>query len=597
MMRSYVFIFVLCSFVFTPLSLSQAATSEDIASLWTVIQSLQRDVAQKKNTLTATVAQTTLPADVDPQASTASNCITLTRDIRYRSTDSTTGGEVSLLQDFLNTEGLFNQESTGYAGLVTIKAVRDFQTKYAIRPTGFVGPLSRAKIREVSCGTVTSSTVVPAMDTGAVRESLRPSLPNTNTNTSTNTPTTPVSTPNVTGEMTLSMIYPSTANPGVSLFLYGENFPTEGMTVYLDDKPFTPKIITSTVAMIRIPDNLVNGNFNFTVTAARNGIKTKGYPLTVIASEATQTIITPVISSISPSVGALGSSLTLFGRGLLNTSVVEIYNKGVLVGKTERFFTASNGGAVTFTLADFLFTTIPTPGSSLEIGVMSDAIRSNRINFTLATATSTTTPPVSVVRDPIISSVTPNPATAGVTMYIYGENFEKNSVVEVNASPAGGSILSSTVASLTLPATMTSGTYTVTIRNGSIKSNGMQFVVNTPTQNTPVITTTSTNTSVTPAVTTSVTNTQTTAQTTPKTPSISVVTPNPANPGVALYVYGDNFDSGSVIELNGVTYPTTVLSQYVAFIRIPDTTTVGSYIVTIRNGSIKSNTIPLTISR
>lgn len=89
------------------------------------------------------------PADIDTQPLV--ECIDLKNNLRYRSRDANTNGEVSVLQDFLALRGYFDHEPTGYFGVLTLKAVKQFQKENGISPTGFVGPITRAKIKALSC--------------------------------------------------------------------------------------------------------------------------------------------------------------------------------------------------------------------------------------------------------------------------------------------------------------------------------------------------------------------------------------------------------------------------------------------------------------
>ena len=82
----------------------------------------------------------------------SSPCLSLTVNLRYRTTDFQADGQVSLLQDFLQTRGYFNQEPTGFFGLLTMKAVQAFQKANGIDPTGYVGSLTRKRIKDLSCG-------------------------------------------------------------------------------------------------------------------------------------------------------------------------------------------------------------------------------------------------------------------------------------------------------------------------------------------------------------------------------------------------------------------------------------------------------------
>ena len=73
-------------------------------------------------------------------------------NIGYGSSDiSYDGYPVALLQRFLLARGYMTASSTGYFGVLTREAVRKFQLEYGIPATGYVGPLTRAKIQEQPC--------------------------------------------------------------------------------------------------------------------------------------------------------------------------------------------------------------------------------------------------------------------------------------------------------------------------------------------------------------------------------------------------------------------------------------------------------------
>ena len=57
--------------------------------------------------------------------------------------------DVSALQTALTQEGVFSNEITGGFYSKTFTAVKLFQKKYSINATGFVGPLTRAKLNEL----------------------------------------------------------------------------------------------------------------------------------------------------------------------------------------------------------------------------------------------------------------------------------------------------------------------------------------------------------------------------------------------------------------------------------------------------------------
>lgn len=119
------------------------------------------------------MAQVTPIADVDTVEQ--SSCINISNNLRYRTRDASVNNEVSDLQDFLNMKGYLSSGPTGYFGLATFNAVKKFQKASGFAPTGYVGPLTRAKISALTCGgavetpapTVTSTpsahaTIIPA---------------------------------------------------------------------------------------------------------------------------------------------------------------------------------------------------------------------------------------------------------------------------------------------------------------------------------------------------------------------------------------------------------------------------------------------------
>lgn len=72
---------------------------------------------------------------------------TLSRNLYYR----TRGAEVLLLQDVLRESGYLSIPSTGYFGIATFKAVKNFQKNYMlISPTGYVGARTREALNSLN---------------------------------------------------------------------------------------------------------------------------------------------------------------------------------------------------------------------------------------------------------------------------------------------------------------------------------------------------------------------------------------------------------------------------------------------------------------
>ncbi|MDB5259155.1 MAG: peptidase [Candidatus Taylorbacteria bacterium] len=95
-------------------------------------------------------------ADVDPSA--IPSCAVISANLRYGARD-TTDSSVSTLQDFLNSRGYLSSQPSGFFGQKTFAAVRAFQLANNISASGYVGPVTRAKIRDIDCNGATSTPV------------------------------------------------------------------------------------------------------------------------------------------------------------------------------------------------------------------------------------------------------------------------------------------------------------------------------------------------------------------------------------------------------------------------------------------------------
>lgn len=89
----------------------------------------------------------------DPDIITVNlECVELKNNLKLLDRDINKNGEVTRLQNFLADKGYFKDSATGYFGLVTTKAVAEFQKANDIAPAiGYVGSLTRAKIKALTC--------------------------------------------------------------------------------------------------------------------------------------------------------------------------------------------------------------------------------------------------------------------------------------------------------------------------------------------------------------------------------------------------------------------------------------------------------------
>ncbi len=114
--------------------------------------------------ISLSIASAQVTGDVAPDES-SSGCTTLSYNLTYKkSKDANTNGEVSDLQYFLQDQGLLTAEPNGIFGPSTLRAVKSFQKKNGFITSGYVGPMTRAKIKEMSC-TGNTISVYPEQET------------------------------------------------------------------------------------------------------------------------------------------------------------------------------------------------------------------------------------------------------------------------------------------------------------------------------------------------------------------------------------------------------------------------------------------------
>ena len=108
------------------------------------------------NALLQQIAQ--LQAQLAAQGGTTTVTGCFTKDLSKGMKDP----EVTTLQKVLKTDSSIYPEGlvTGYFGSLTEAAVKKFQAKYEIKQTGTVGPVTRAKLNALYCGTAQQTTTV-----------------------------------------------------------------------------------------------------------------------------------------------------------------------------------------------------------------------------------------------------------------------------------------------------------------------------------------------------------------------------------------------------------------------------------------------------
>ncbi|MES2409275.1 MAG: IPT/TIG domain-containing protein [Patescibacteria group bacterium] len=250
-----------------------------------------------------------------------SSCIQLSNDLHLGLSDVRTDGEVTKLQSYLSTTGYFHVVTTGYFGVVTMDAVRNFQRDHGIITTGFVGPLTRAEIGRISCGTVTNNLQIYSLSpqSGVVgTEVLITGSDFTTDNTILFGNGALVHAKAWDNGTKVSFIVPDYLSP----LCYYSNPPC---LTFAASQKTTPGDYSVQVKNA----NGTSNNLNFTVTS--------------------QNTLNPYIDSITPAQGSTGTVVTLFGSGFANTNIIKFGNGAIYNGEVSQ-----NGTRLTFTVPKYI---------------------------------------------------------------------------------------------------------------------------------------------------------------------------------------------------------------------------------------------------
>ena len=325
---------------------------------------------------------------------------------------------------------------------------------------------------------------------------------------------------------TISGLSPASGPVGAVVTISGANFgATKGSsTVKFSGATATPTSWSATSIQTPVPSGASTGNVVVTV----GGVASNGVSFTVLA--------TPSISSLSPTSGAPGTSVTVSGSKF-----------GSSQGSSTITF---NGvaGAPTNWKGSSITVPVPAGATTGPVVVTVSGVASNGVNFTVPTPA------------PVISSVTPTSATAGTSVTISGANFgatRGNSTVTFNGTAGSPTSWSATAIQVPVPAGATSGNIVVTV--GGSASNGVAFTVLVP-------------------------------------PTVTSLLPTSGAVGTSVTIAGTNFGStqgSSTVTFNGMASTPTSWSATSIKAPVPAGATTGNVVVTV--SGLASNGISFTV--
>ena len=124
----------------------------DISSTKISVSGTASGSASSQTGSTSVISQSSTSINTNDDDTTVTTaCVNIPVRLQYQSKDVGSTNYVTLLQDFLHENNYLTSSATGFFGSGTLKAVKAFQKANNITQTGSLGPITRAKIKEVSC--------------------------------------------------------------------------------------------------------------------------------------------------------------------------------------------------------------------------------------------------------------------------------------------------------------------------------------------------------------------------------------------------------------------------------------------------------------
>jgi hypothetical protein len=250
------------------------------------------------------------------------------------------------------------------------------------------------------------------------------------------------------GSPTIASVSPASGPAGTSVTITGTNFgSTQGYnTVKFNGTAATPTSWSATSIVAPVPAGATTGNVIVTVS----GVASNGMMFTVTGASM------PSITSLNPTSGAIGTSVTITGT-----------NFGATQGSSTIEFNSMAATPMNWSNTSIV-APVPTGATTGNVVVAVSGIASNGVMFTVTGASA-----------PSITSLSPTSGAVGTSVTITGTNFgatQGSSVVTFNGT-AATTLTSWSATSIVAPVPAGATTGNVVVSVGGVASNGIPFTV------------------------------------------------------------------------------------------------------------------------
>ncbi len=311
----------------------------------------------------------------------------------------------------------------------------------------------------------------------------------------------------------IASLSPTSGAVGAAITVTGTNLGASqgSSTIKFNGTTATPTSWNATTINVPVPSGATTGN----VVVHASGVDSNGKAFTVLP--------TPNISSLSPTTGAVGASVTIAGT-----------NFGTTQGTSTVKFNGTTATATAWS-ATSITATVPTGATTGNVVVTVSGVASNGKSFTVVSA-------------PSITSLSPTSAAAGTSITVTGTNFgssQGSSTIKFNGTTGTPTSWTATSIHVPVPAGATTGN--VVVHASGVDSNGKPLTVL-------------------------------------PTPAITNLSPNSGLIGAAVTITGTNFGTTqgtSTVKFNGTTATATAWNATSISTTVPAGATTGNVVVTV----------------
>jgi|GEM_PF-1183960 len=333
-----------------------------------------------------------------------STCADLQYNLKEGSLDANTNGEVTKLQNFLYPKYLAVSATGGFYGM-TRNAVMKLQSEYGISPAvGYVGPVTRAKIKQLTCGGTSQTLAINSMSLSVAKIG-----------------------------QTIALSGPGLNSGGDYILFDGYRIETDGSKALNRISFVVPEYLSNTINCIKAPCPLglvrqvLPGFYSIKVVNNQGSTNTVTLQITdgAVVAPPNDTI---EISWVEPSAAKVGESVVIYGYNLFRPETRILFDGYSIAGSPVYSKRAGDfNSALEFKVPSNFSSCI---GNQCSLGqqvlpgahklAVDNKYGTDSVEFEVLG-------PLTLGRKPYLNTSTPTQGVVGIEVAVFGENINRGS--------------------------------------------------------------------------------------------------------------------------------------------------------------------------